>query len=129
MSKTKVYKRYSESFKRQVVAEYEAGASPAALCRKYGIGSVNSVRTWVKKYAAEGLRYETVHIQTPDEADQLRQLERERDLLQRAVVDLTVENLLLEGQLQVYQETYGAAPLKKNEPGSSSTPTPPGGAR
>jgi transposase-like protein len=124
MAKTKVYKRYSESFKRQVVAEYEEGASPATLCRKYGIGSANSVRTWVKKYAAESVRYETVHVQTPDEADQLRQLERERDLLQRAVADLTVENLLLEGQLRVYQETCGEAPLKKNEPASSSTPTP-----
>lgn len=126
MSSTKVMKRYSEAFKRQVVAEYEDGASASALCRKYGIGSVTSVTTWVKQYAHEGLRHDLVHIQTPDEADQLRHLEHERDLLRQAIADLTVQNLLLEGQLRVYQEAYGDAPLKKNARGSSSTPTPPG---
>lgn len=126
MSKTKVCKRYSEGFKRQVVAEYEAGVSASALRRKYSIGSLKTVTGWVKKYAAEGLRHELVHIQTPTEAEQFRQLERERDLLQRAVADLTVEKLLLEGQLRVYQETYGEAPLKKNAPASSNMPTLPG---
>ena len=125
MTVRKVYKRYSENFKRQVVAEYEDGATTSDLCRKYGIGSVNSVTTWVKKYSREGLRHEVVYIQTPDEADQLRRLEQERDVLRQAVADLTVKNLLLEGQLQIYQETYGEAALKKNAPASSSTPTPP----
>lgn len=125
MTEKKVYKRYSESFKRQVVAEYEEGATTSDLCRKYGIGSVNSVTRWVKQYGRAGLRHEVVHIQTPDEADQLRQLEQERDVLRQAVADLTVKNLLLEGQLQVYQETYGEAALKKNAPGSSSTLTSP----
>jgi transposase-like protein len=114
MSGPKVMKRYSEAFKRQVVAEYEDGASASALCRKYGIGSVTSVTTWVKQYAHEGLRHEVVHIQTPDEADQLRHLAHERDLLRQAVADLTVQNLLLEGLLRVYQEAYGDAPPKKN---------------
>ena len=125
MTVRKVYKRYSESFKRQVVAEYEDGATAFDLCRKYGIGSVRSVTMWVKQYSREGLRHEVVHIQTPDEADQLRCLEQERDVLRQAVADLTVKNLLLEGRLQVYQETYGEAALKKNAPASSSTPTPP----
>ena len=125
MTGTKVCKRYSEGFKRQVVAEYEDGASAATLCRRYGIGCVSTVTTWVKQYAREGLRHEVVHIQTPAEADQLRQLERERDLLRHAVADLTVKNLLLEGQMRVYQETYGEVALKKNGPTSSPTPTPP----
>lgn len=125
MTEKKVYKRYSESFKRQVVAEYEDGAMASELCRKYGIGNPNTVTTWVKKYGREGLRHKVVYIQTPEEADQLRHLEHERDVLRQAVADLTVKNLLLEGQLQIYQETYGEAALKKNAPGSSSTPTPP----
>jgi transposase-like protein len=88
MAKTKVYKRYSEAFKRQIVAEYEAGASASALCRKYGIGSVSSVTTWVKQCGDTGLRHEIVHIQTPSGADQLRKLEQERDLLQQALAKL-----------------------------------------
>jgi hypothetical protein len=62
------------------------------------------------------LRHEIIHIQTPSEAEQLRKLEQERDLLQQALAELTVQKLLLEGQLRVYQETYGEAPLKKKVP-------------
>jgi transposase-like protein len=125
MARTSVRKRYSEGFKRQVVAEYEDGVSATSLCRKYGIGNASSVTAWVKKYGREGMRLEIVRIQTPEEADQLRQLERERDLLQQAVAGLTVQKLLLEGELRVYRETYGEAPLKKNARASSSTPTRP----
>jgi len=125
MAKGEVWKRYTVSFKRHVVAEYEGGASAASLCRKYGIGSVSSVTGWVKEYGREGLRHEIIRIQTVEEADQLREVERERDLLQRAVADLTVRNLLLAGELQVYRETYGEVPAKKNGRSSSSTPTPP----
>ena len=125
MARTNVSKQYSEGFKRHVVTEYEGGASAASLCRKYGIGNVSSVTAWVKQYGREGLRHKIVHIQTPEEADQLRELERERDLLQHAVADLTVQKLLLEGELRVYQETYGAAPLKKNGRVSSNMPTLP----
>ncbi len=125
MARTEVRKQYSEGFKRQVVAEYEDGASASALCRKYGIGNVSSVTAWVKKYSREGLRLEIVRIQTPEEADQLREVERERDLLRQAVADLTVQKLLLEGELRVYQEAYGTDPLKKNVRTSSSTPMPP----
>ncbi len=125
MSIRKVYKRYSAGFKRYVVAEYENGTSASVLCRKYGIGSVSSVTTWVKQYGHAGLRHKIVHIQTPTEADQFRQLEQERALLQQALADLTVQKLLLEGQLRVYQELYGEAPLKKNGRASSCTPTPP----
>ncbi|MBN1248077.1 MAG: transposase [Anaerolineae bacterium] len=124
MTQRTVYKRYSEAFKRQVVAEYEEGASAGVLCRKYGIGKVDTVTGWVKQYGREGLRHAVVHIQTPEEADQLRQLEQERDLLQEVVTDLTIQKHLLEGQLQVYEETYGRDALKKNGLGSSSMPTP-----
>ena len=124
MAAKKVYKRYSESFKRQVVAEYEAGATNSALCRKYGIGNTYTVSQWVQQYGQAGLRHTVVHIQTPDEAAQLQQLARERDTLRHAVADLTVKNLLLEGQLRVYQETYGPDALKKNGHAASNTPMP-----
>jgi len=121
----KTYKRYSEAFKRQVVAEYEQGHSASALSRKYGIGAINTVLTWVKRYAHEGLRHETVHIQTSAEATQVQQLHQELALLRQALADLTVQKLLLEGQVKVYQETYGDSVLKKNARTSSSMLTQP----
>ncbi len=39
-------KRYSEPFKRQVVSEYEAGASLKALQRKYAIGNLSTLKRW-----------------------------------------------------------------------------------
>lgn len=125
MTVTETYKRYSEAFKRQVVAEYEQGASASALCRKYGVGGITTVLTWVKKYGREGLRHQTLHIQTPEEADQLGQLRKEKDLLCKVIADLTVQKLLLEGTLQVYRETYGEEGLKKNAPRSSPMPIRP----
>lgn len=123
MARAVIRKQYSEGFKRQVVAEYEDGASAESLCHKYGIGDGSSVTSWVKRYGREGVRLEIVRIQTPAEADQLRHLERERDLLQQAVAELTVQKLLLEGELRVYRETYGEEVLKKNAHVSSNTPT------
>jgi len=125
MPKTEIYKRYSEAFKRQVVAEYEQGASASALSRKYGIGAINTVLTWVKQYAHEGLRHETVHIQTVAEATQVQQLQQELTLLRQALAEVTVQKLLLEGRVKVYQETYGESVLKKNALPSSSMLTKP----
>lgn len=124
MKDKEIYRRYSEAFKRQVVTEYEQGASMSALRRKYRIGSDGTVATWVKQYAREGVRHETIHIQSAAEAQQVQQLVKERALLQQIIADLTVKNVLLEGQLQVYQETYGAAVLKKNVNGCSKPRTP-----
>lgn len=125
MTSKEVYKRYSEAFKRQIVAEYEAGVSASALCRQYGIGNVNTVQAWVKQYARAGLRHETVHIQTAAEATRVQQLEAERAVLRQALAEVTVQKLLVEGQLRVYQETYGDDVLKKNVPRLSATRTRP----
>ncbi len=43
-------KRYSEALKRQVVQEYEDGASIYSLQQKYGIGGHNTVKRWIKRY-------------------------------------------------------------------------------
>lgn len=114
MTAKEIYKRYSEPFKRQVVAEYEKGASISELCRKYDIGGAVTVQKWIKKYAREGLRHEIMHIQTPTEAQRVQQLTQEIQVLRQALADLTIKNLLLEGTLQVYQNTYGDNVLKKN---------------
>lgn len=47
---------YSESFKLQVVLEYEqGGVSEVALQRKYNIGGNTTISKWVKKYGKNGL--------------------------------------------------------------------------
>jgi transposase len=46
---------YTEKFKLELVAEYEAGGiSMEALKRKYGIGGNTTVAKWIKRYGKEG---------------------------------------------------------------------------
>jgi len=59
-----IIKRYSLAFKKQVVEEYEAGASPSALRRRYGLGSTHMVVQWVEQYTREGVRHKLMIIQT-----------------------------------------------------------------
>ena len=46
---------YTESFKLQVVAEYEKGVSANKLGAKYKIGGNSTIKKWVKKYGKLGL--------------------------------------------------------------------------
>ena len=117
--KKRVYKRYSEAFKRQVVQEYEAGASLSALQRKYGVGSLRTLRRWVQRYSRQGLRHGVAHVQTREEADRYRVLEAQVAQLEKALAQMTLEKMLLESTLALYQETYGPELAEKKGPFSS----------
>ena len=75
---TRTYKKYSEAIKKQVVAEYEQGSSISELNRKYGITGGETVKKWIKKYAKEGFRHKFIRIQTIDEINQVKALEKRR---------------------------------------------------
>ncbi len=123
MSKT--IKRYSEAFKRQVVQEYEAGATIEALRRKYGIGGGSTIQQWIRRYGREGLRHQVMRIQTAEEADQVQLLQREIQRLQEALVQMTLEKIAAEQTLALYQEAFGTDLVKKNAPASSTPSTMP----
>ena len=114
-----VYKRYSEAFRIQVVREYEQeGISLNALRQRYGV-TITTIQKWIKKYSTQGLRYELMTIQTPEERDRLKQLEAENARLKMLVADLTLEKAILESTVAVIEEEYGID-VKKNEPASSN---------
>jgi transposase-like protein len=112
-------KRYSEAFKRQVVAEYEAGSTLSELRKKYGITGGQTVQTWIKTYAKEGLRHDVVRIQQADEIDRIKKLEAEVKELEQALGKMTLEKLALESIVEELQEEDPDG-IKKNEPPSSS---------
>ncbi len=118
MTKQKI-KRYSEGFKRQVVAEYEAGSSIPALNKKYGITGGSTIRDWIKKYAKEGFRHELVRIQTTEEANRVKELEQQVQQLEQALGKVVLEKLKLESILEELEGTYGVE-VKKNAVASSS---------
>ena len=120
---SKIIKRYSEAFKRQVVREYEDGATITALRRKYGIKGACTIQRWIRIYGQDGLRHHLMHIQSPEEADQVRKLQQEIQRLQEALAQTMLEKIAAEKTLALYQETFGTDLAKKNGPGSSMPST------
>jgi len=110
---TKPIKRYSEAFKCEVVAEYEAGADVSSLQKKYGITGGQTIQGWVKKYGTQGLRTEVVRIQKADEADRVRELEKQVKELEQALGKVMLEKLKLESILEVLQVNESDV-VKKN---------------
>jgi transposase len=107
-------KRYSESFRRQVVSEYEAGIPAHQLMKKYGITGGQTVYKWIAKYSNQGLRNSTIRIQTAEEANRVRELERQVEELERALARTTLEKLKLESILEELEMLYGEEAVKKN---------------
>lgn len=94
--KPKTIRRYSISFKRQVIADLEEGRfdSIEAARRHYGIGGTMTVQKWLRKYGKNHLLPKVVKVQKPNEPDQIRQLKRQVAELQRALGQTQAENLL-----------------------------------
>lgn len=113
-------KRYSEAFQREVVAEYEAGEALSTLRKKYGINGMLTIQNWVRKYGTQGLRTEVVYIQKAEEADRVRELEKQVKELEQALGKVTLEKLKLESILEELQEGEDDV-VKKNELRSFNT--------
>ncbi len=94
--KHQTIRRYSISFKRQVVADLETGRfeSIESVRQHYGIGGKATVQKWLRKYGKNHLLPKVVLVQKPDERDQIRTLKQQLAELQRALGQTQVENVL-----------------------------------
>ena len=118
---TRTIKRYSESFKIQVVREYEDGSSIPELGKKYGITGKTTIVRWINKYGKEGLRHRLMRIQTAEEVNRICELEAEVKELKEALVKVSLEKLALESTLEVLEESgLVAEEVKKNAVSSSN---------
>lgn len=107
-----VIKRYSVSFKRHLVEEYESGSSMQALNRRYGVSHA-SLRKWIKQYGRAGFRHQLMHIQKPEEKDRVQELEARVAALEKALAQSQLDKLMLETIIEVAEEEEGIV-LKKN---------------
>jgi transposase-like protein len=106
-------KRYSISFKKQVVEELENGSSIWFLQKKYGIRGAETIQKWVKSLGRDHLLNKTVRIETMNEKDRLKQLEAENRKLRDALADSIIANKCLETLIDVANQEY-KTDLKKN---------------
>jgi transposase-like protein len=107
------FKRYSISFKRQVVEELENGSSFSYLQKKYDIRGAETIQKWVRSLGKNQPLNKTVRIETMDEKNRLKQLEEENRRLKLALADSVLANRMLETIVEVANEEYGTD-LKKN---------------
>jgi transposase-like protein len=117
MTKT-IIRRYSLAFKKQVVAEYEAGVSTYQLKQRYGIGSNETVGRWVRQYGREGMRVKLMVIQKPEEQERVKQMEGQIAELKQLVAQLSLDKFMLECTLAVAEEQLGHE-IKKKIPSKS----------
>jgi transposase len=114
----KVY-RYSEAFKRQVVAELERGkyGSIGEARQSYGITGTMTVGNWVKKYGSSDLHPKMIRIQTLEERDELKEAKARIRELEAALSDAHIDHCLEKAYLHVACERMGQEPeafKKKN---------------
>ena len=118
MTKT-IIKRYSMAFKKQVVQEYEAGASMESLRARYGISGKQTVRNWIDQYGRTGVRHQVMNIDNADVQAENRVLQERIANLEKLVAQLSLDKLMLESTLTVAEKELGYAVKKKRATTSS----------
>jgi transposase-like protein len=102
---------YTESFKIQVVKEYEkGGVSREFLKKKYGISGNSTIAKWVKKYALAS-KAASFGLSDPLETAVKEKLEKEE--LVRKLEESQLKVLALEALLEVSSELTGIDLKKK----------------
>lgn len=97
------YIRYGEAFKRQVVDQIERGKFGGAFAasRAYGIKGAATVTNWLRQYGREDLIAREITINTVNQRDEKKQLEKRVSQLEKALADAHMNGLLNESYLQI----------------------------
>jgi transposase-like protein len=121
----RVVYRYSECFKREVVAALAAGrfGSVSAAEAHFGIKGHGTVSRWLRRYGRWDLQVKVVRVEKPGEADQIRELKQQVARLQRALGQTQAENLLHAEFLRTACARLGqdVETFKKKNAGASCT--------
>ena len=108
-------RRFSEEFKRGQVQLIESGDRTIAQVSRLFEVKAQNVREWVKKFGTKKLP-EVVIIQTQDEVNRIKELEREIGKLKGVIGDLHVELLYKNEVISLAKEKLGSDFEKKIQP-------------
>ena len=106
--------RYSEAFKLKVVEEIEQGKySISDSMRVYGVNGGQTISNWIKKYRKGKEINKIVRIEMRGEKDRIKELEKEKRELEKALAKTQLRALAMEALVDIGKEEYGID-LKKN---------------
>ncbi len=94
----RVFVRYSEAFKLQVVRQLEEGqfGSPWEAGQAYGVKGTRTVAGWVRQFGKDHLLRKVVRVMKADEQSEVKALRKRVRELERALADAHLD-LKLEG--------------------------------
>ena len=108
----------------EVVRELEREGVPFdQVRRKYGIGGVWTIQTWVHKYG-NGTRGKVIRVEKPEEINELERLKRRVRVLEGALADANVDLALERQYVRMACERAGirdVAEFKKKASGPQGT--------
>lgn len=100
MRQAPTIKRYSEAFKQKIISEYEQGKmTKLAITNKYGLGG-STLNNWLVQFGKHELLGIQVKVSMKNETDELKRLKEENKKLKLAIADMTLENRLLQKEIQ-----------------------------
>jgi len=108
-------RRYSESFKREVVSQIVSGKLTMNSARKrYNIGGGVTIPAWLRKYGHTDKLPKVDYIMTVSDMDRIKQLEKEKQALESALAQMHLRATYYESLVSAIEENYGID-VKKNE--------------
>ena len=114
-------RRYSLSFKQQVIRELEqSGAGIEWIRKKYGIKGGSTLQTWIRKFGKTQLLNQVIRIETMEEKDRIKHLEDQIKNLKLALADSLLAQRSLEVLIDEANRAY-KTDLKKNFGEAAST--------
>lgn len=93
---------YREELKKQVVAEYEAGASQSSLRKKYQIGGATTIGKWIARYGKDAKP-------NTDSSENVAT----QDTLTQELRDAKLQIVYLKTVIELAEQTYGIDLKKK----------------
>ncbi|MFQ5800031.1 MAG: transposase [Bacteroidota bacterium] len=118
----KVVRRYSEAFKRSVVAEVESGRYTVLEAAAAHQVNFSSVYKWIKEMGSPDTHTRIMRIEMPNERKRIKQLEKEKRALESALAQAHMKITLLESTVEVLEEKGGLRLKKKIDTPSSNEP-------
>ena len=107
----RIFKRYSQSFKQQVVNDIESGGLTIHQAQqRYRIGSHGTIPNWIQQLGKTHLLAQRVRIETPEEANQLT---ADKQHLESALAQAHLKIAVLESQLCQAEQQFGIEIKKK----------------
>lgn len=100
-------KSYSESFRLKVLSELEQGKyTKSEVRRVYGLGP-GTIYNWIRKYDRSSLMNKHIRIETMEEKDKIKELEKRIAELKELLVDKDLKLFINDMYLETISEELG----------------------